>query len=215
MPESSPSPHPATVQSRSSWSVEIGRLRFAVTREREVERGFPAAAPSRSAWPFSAGALTGVGTVALLVAGASAAPRDMIAARYMVSVPVPAAVVPHVARRASSKPAGRTVARATSIGLSSGERFDAADAPYVARAMATGAFQEWDDALGQHRFLTAGPARVEDGRYCRNMALLVRLAEGGSRVHSATRCTTEPVSEPPERSDIEGLDASSTEQPRK
>lgn len=194
--------HPATVRSRTSWTVEIGRLRFAFSRIREVDIDFPSPAPARSAWPFSAGALAGVGTVALLVAGAGAAPREQIAAHHMVSVPVPTAVAPYVTRRASPRPAGRAVPRATArITTSSGERFDAEDEPHVARAMTTGAFQEWDDALGQHRFLTAGPARVEDGLHCRNMALLVRLAEGGSRVRSATRCTKAPVSEqaPPEQ----------------
>lgn len=201
MPESSDRPHPSpTIRSHTSWSVELGRLRFAVTRVREAERGMPVVAPRRSAWPFGAGALTGVGTVALLVAGASAAPRDMIAARYSVSVPVPTPVEHRVVRAIVRKPVGRTVPRA--IALASGERFDANDEPYVTRAMATGAFQEWDDALGQHRFLTAGPARLENGRYCRNMALLVRLAEGGSRVRSATRCTTQPVADAPPPLDV-------------
>lgn len=186
---------PATLRSHSSWSVEIGRLRFAVTRAREVAEARPLAAPTRSAWPFSAGALAGVGTVALLVAGASAAPRDVLSAHYLVSVPVPTATQPRVVRAVPRKAsAGRVVPRA--VKTTSGAEFDAGDEAYVARAMTTGAFQEWEDGTGQRRFLTAGPARAEGGRFCRDMALMVRLAEGGSRVRSATRCTTDPVSEP-------------------
>ena len=67
----------------------------------------------------------------------------------------------------------------------------------MARALATGAMEEWEGTDGQRRFLTAGPARVADGRTCRAMALLVRLADGGSHVRSGERCTTAPVSDAP------------------
>lgn len=186
----------APFRSRTRWGVEIGRLQFAVTRTREVEGTPPGAAPPppRPAWPFAAGAAAGVGALALLVAGASAAPRDILSARYMVSVPIPPPAV-RVARPAPRKPAatGRAVPRPAAA---SGEHFDAGDEPYVARAMATGAFQEWEDDVGQRRFLTAGPARAAGGRFCRDLALLVRFTEGGSHVRSAKRCTTGPISEP-------------------
>ena len=171
----------------SSWSIEFGRFRIAVTRTRAM----PAARPRASA--FAAGALAGVGGVALLVVGANAAPQPAATVRYMVSVPVPAAAR-HLVRATPKAPvAGRQTPKPAAA--LTGERFDAADEPHVARAMATGAFQQWEDADGMPRFLTAGPARFTNGRACRDLALLVRLAGGGSHVRSVERCTTGPVTD--------------------
>ncbi len=204
------SPHAAaspdqvfTSDVHTSWGIEIGRLRLAVTRTRDARTVGRAVAPPRpvprAASPFAAGALAGMGAVALLVVGASAERPSAGSDRYMISVPVPGPAVRHLARPAPRKRApGRATPPAAALaGDPSGETFDAGDEPYVARAMATGAFQEWEDAAGQRRFLTAGPARFADGRSCRAMALLVRLAEGGSHVRSAQRCTTGPVSDAP------------------
>lgn len=190
----------ATHQSRTAWDVEIGRLRFAVSRTREtrsVGSAGPAARPPRTVGSFASGAVAGIGAVALLVVGASAAPRPP--APYLVSVPIPAP-----AQRALVRPTHHTVVAGRSspraVVTMAPAAFDRADEPYVVKAMATGAFQEWEDVLGQRRFLTAGPAHVAGGRYCRDMALLVRLAEGGSHVRSATSCKPMPVSTalPPE-----------------
>ena len=201
------SPHAAaspdqvfTADVHTSWGIEIGRLRLAVTRTRDARTVGRAVAPPRpvprAASPFAAGALAGMGAVALLVVGASA--ERPTASRYMVSVPVPGPAVRHLARPAPRKRAPAPTPPAAALaGDPSGETFDVGDEPYVAKAMATGAFQEWEDAAGQRRFLTAGPAHFADGRSCRAMALLVRLAEGGSHVRSAQRCTTGPVSDAP------------------
>lgn len=179
-------------QSRTSWGVELGGLRLAVTRTDEQRPLGPVVwppAPPRRA-PFVAGALAGVGAVALLVVGASAAPRPALPGHYLVSVPVPApARVARPRPRAAVGQSTKPKAAMVPLAAMAGDRLDAADEPHVARAMATGSLQEWEDQWGQRRFLTAGPARVAGGRACRDLALLIRLAEGGSHVRSIERCT--------------------------
>lgn len=181
---------------RTILAVELGGFRLALTRDADSAR--PA-----QARPFGLGAFAGLTLATLALAGASAAPRPDAPIRYVVSVDVPPPVA-QVARPAPRPSLGRFVRKPPPVSAVEDTSFDAADAPYIARAMATGALQEWEGADGQLRFLTAGPPRTAGGRTCRDMALLIRLAEGGSRVRSAERCTTEPVSaaaqpaEPPE-----------------
>ena len=185
----------ATSRSHHRWGVEVGAFRVAVTRTRETHHyALPTLRPAPSrARTFAAGALAGVGGVALLVVGANAAPRPVSPISYMVSVPVPTAAR-HVAPRAPRATApGRQTPR--KVTAPAGDRFDPADEPHVAQAMATGAFQQWEDANGLPRFLTAGPARFSNGRACRDLALLIRFANGGSHVRSAERCTTGPVTD--------------------
>lgn len=185
-------------RSHTRWGVELGGFRCAVTRTRETCNQPSALRRSASrARAFTAGALTGIGGVTLLVVGASAAPGVFTPVRYLVSVPVPD-VVSHAVRTAPRKAApGRATRSSPVADAFTGDRFAAADEPYVARAMATGAFQEWEGADGLPRFLTAGPAHPGNGRVCRDLALLVRLADGGSHVRSAERCTTGPISDAP------------------
>ena len=188
-------------QSATRWAVEIGRFRVAVTRTREtrgaglVPPWLPRAA-ARPFWPIATGAFASISALALLVVGAGAT-RPVETGRYMLSVPVPSAPVRHVARShhrpAPGLAAPRTLAPPNMT--AGGDPFEAADKLYVDQAMQTGAFQEWRDAAGQQRFLTAGPPRAVGGKTCRDMALLIRFAEGGSRVHTAERCTTAPVSD--------------------
>ena len=178
-------PEPRT---QTLLAFQIGGLRLALTRDGSTVR-------RPTARPFGMGAFTGLAVATLALAGASAAPRPEALARYSVSVDVPARVA-RAARPTARPSPGRIARLATPVAPAIDVPFEGPDAPYVARAMATGAFQEWEGADGQLRFLTAGPARAEGGRTCRDMALLIRLAEGGSRVRSAERCTTEPVSDP-------------------
>lgn len=198
----------ASWQSHTRWGFEIGSLRVAVTRTR-AGHGVAAAAMSapttgvRPAGPLLIGAFAAVGALTLLVAGATAAPRPAGPVRYMVSVPIPVAAAvartrPH--RIATGRAAARRAVAAPRLATatpSSDEPFGAADAPHVARAMTTGAFQEWEDAAGRRRFLTAGPARAAGGRFCRTLALMVRAPEGTSHVRTIERCGTGPVPDDP------------------
>lgn len=177
-----PEPRPRTL-----LALEVGGFRLSLTRTGS------AAGPAQ-ARPFGVGAFTGLAVATLALAGASAAPRPEALTRYTVSVDVPAPVA-RVVRPAPRPSPGRVSSKAVAAAAPVDAPFEGADAPYVARAMATGAFQEWMGADGQLRFLTAGPARTEGVRTCRDLALLIRLAEGGSRVRSAERCTTEPVND--------------------
>lgn len=186
---------------RTLIACEIGRYRLALT---SAARAGDRASGTR---PFAAGALASLGVATLALAGASAAPRPEAALRYSVSVAVPAPPPRNLARSVRSHAPGRIAKPVTpATPAPAPGPFGAEDAPYVIRAMTTGAFQEWDDDLGQHRFLTAGSARVEGGQTCRNMALLVRLADGGSRVRSAEHCTTGPVSDAPTPATPDGQD---------
>ena len=189
---------PAVTRTRTSWDVELGDLRFGITRTRETQTAGDAAVPTRAArpgWPLAIGAFAGVSALGLAVMGATAAVRPDLPARYMVSMPVPALAPPPRAHHVRRPGPARTATPALSI-ADARDGFAAGDAPFVARALRTGAFQEWSDADGERRFLTAGPARAgPDGQTCRDLALLVRLADGGSHVHAAQRCTAEPVSD--------------------
>ncbi|WP_375392506.1 hypothetical protein [uncultured Sphingomonas sp.] len=193
-----PRARPAVSRTRTSWDVELGGLRFGITRTRETQTAGDAVVPTRAArpaWPLAIGAFAGVSALGLAVMGATAAVRPDLPARYMVSMPVPALAPPPRAHHVHRPAPVRTGAAAVSP-ADARDGFAAGDAPYVARALRTGAFQEWSDADGQHRFLTAGPGRAgADGKTCRDLALLVRLADGGSHVHAAQRCTAEPVSD--------------------
>lgn len=162
---------------RTFLALEIGSVRFALTTTGEGSR-----------LPFAAGALTGLGAMTLALAGATAAPRIAEPHRYSVTLAVPDPVARPVGRATRTPAAGVKAKRAAA--LMATPAFGAGDERYVREAMATGAMQEWTDSAGQLRFLTAGPARVSGERTCRDMALLVRLGEGGSRVRSAERCFT-------------------------
>jgi len=176
-------------RTRTLIALEIGGLRLALTRTGSAAR-------SAQTRRFGMGAFTGLAVTTLALAGASAAPQPQPQAvtRYTVTVDVPAPIARAV--KATPRPAsGRINKPRIAEGIAADAPFGLEDAPNVARAMTTGAFQEWEGADGQLRFLTAGPARAEGGRTCRDMALLIRLAEGGSRVRSVERCTTAPVSD--------------------
>jgi hypothetical protein len=179
-------------------AVEVGGFRLALTRN-------PASARPRQTRPFGLGAVAGLTVATLALAGASAAPRPDLPSRYLVTVDVPPPVA-HAVRPTGRPAPVRATKRAAPVVAAADASFQAADLPYVAHAMATGEFQEWEGADGALRFLTAGPARVEGGRTCRDMALLVRLAEGGSRVRSAERCTTEPVRDTAPPADLTAQD---------
>ncbi len=193
------------VQSRSNWSVEVGRHRLSVTRTRERRviggaGGAPARAARRSIWPVAAGVFTTVSAFGLVVVGAVATPRLAERARYAVSVPVPTTdrmTAASPAHLASGRTPSRLAALSRPAGDASSTRFEAGDEPHVAAAMASGEFQEWRDAAGQLRFLTAGTARTDAGRHCRDLALLTHLAGGGSHVVSERRCTSAELRDAP------------------
>lgn len=182
-------------QSRTRWGVEIGGLQLAVTRTREERRrGDGVTRSARGPWGIAIGAFASLSALALLVVGAGAA-RPESQARYSVVVPVPEVAAPAVRRVAPATPRPTVGVVAAKPVMTLDKAFGSADEPYVARALASGAFQEWEDAAGQRRFLTAGPARIAGGRACRNLALLIRLPDGGSRVRSAERCIAAPLIE--------------------
>ena len=187
-------------RSRTRWALEIGRLRVEITRTREAHTvGVPAtglAARPASFWPVVAGTFVSVSAFALVVFGARATQRPPDRPRYIVSVAVPAA--PHVAETPRRRPAiGREAPPMEVQATARDSHFDFDEEPHVAAAMRTGELQEWLGDDGQRRFLTAGPASAEGDRRCRDLALLTRLAEGGSHVRALHRCTTATVGDPP------------------
>lgn len=186
-------------QSRTSWGFEIGRHRLSVTRTREARTigqmiDAPRSRPShRPAWPLAIGAFASVSAFGLFVFGAVASeplmPRQQV--RYSVSLPVPVRASRPVkdTRVHKIRTAPALVDAGEWIGSNlSGPRFDAADEPYVVKAMHTGAFQEWLNSDGQRRFLNVGPEQAEGDRRCRDLALLIRASDNSSRTRSARRC---------------------------
>lgn len=207
------------VQSRSSWDVEVGRHRWSFTRTRETRTvGYggraEASPPARIFWPIVIGCFAVVGAFGLMVAGAFATPPSPGRPDYVLSIAVPAAPPSGASggrkhrapsRRASLAP-GTRLADTISPAALAGENDDR----HIALAMRTGAFQEWRDAAGQARFLTAGPVQAEAGRQCRQMALLVRRASG-NQVTSMRHCTDGALGE--ERTDGQAQNVGSREPP--
>lgn len=191
-------------QSRTSWDLEFGRRSLCVTRIREARTLGPAniAVGRRDAprliWPLVIGIVISITAFGLAVVGAVASEPSYLqkATRYSVSVPVPEPETKRPHRLANhqfkrSRPAlPPTAFSASSAAILSGDRFDAEDEPYAAKAMEAGEFQEWLGADGQRRFLNAGPVHTKGGKLCRDMALLIRRTDGSSLARSAQRCTT-------------------------
>lgn len=194
--------HAVTItQSRTSWGLEIGQHRLALTRMREARvvgqlKDPPARNVAKSAWPLAIGTFASVSAFGLFVFGAVASeplPLPQFG-RYSVSVPVPARsaaseVDAPIRRARKIRVAVPPVAVPTSQEVAfSGSRFELADEPYVTKAMRTGEFQEWLGADGQRRFLSVGAEQADGERRCRELALLVRRTDGSNQARSARRC---------------------------
>ena len=188
-------------QSRTSWGLEIGHHRMAVTRMREARvvgrhAEFGAARSAvRPVWPLAIGTFASVSAFGLFVFGAVASePLLPQFARYSLIVPVPARsetpviTIPIRHARKVRTAVPPTTALPAQDAISSGTRFEAADEPYVAKAMRTGELQEWLGADGQRRFLSAGAEQVDGDRHCRELALLVRRTDGNNQAYGARRC---------------------------
>lgn len=188
---------PAPPAPRTLLAIEIGGVRLALTSADRPGRPW-----SR---PFALGAVAGLGAATLALAGASAMPQAAVPIRYTVRQVVPDRPVARLVQSQPRVAPGRARSHAKPVAPTP---FGDQAAPYVVRAMATGELQEWDDDAGRHRFLTAGPARIEGGRTCRAMALLTHLADGGSHVRSAEHCVTGAVVDAPAQPSAPAGDAS-------
>lgn len=199
----------AITQSRTSWGIELGRHRLAVTRMREARTvgGADAArdrpTTPRSVWPVAIGTFASVSAFGLIVFGAVASEPLSFAGhqRYSLSVPLPARSARATPDRSTRPPKARVAAAIPpAVTLDDGADGSAlpilADEIYVARAVRTGEFQEWLGADGQRRFLSAGPEQVDGDRRCRALALLIRRADGGNEVRNSRHCTDAPASGP-------------------
>lgn len=200
---------PVTItQSRTSWGIEVGRHRMAVTRMREARtvggtdapRGQPTT--PKSIWPIAIGTFASVSAFGLIVFGAVASePLPFVGhQRYSVSVPLPAPSAKQTTGHPAHAPKARIVtmiAPATPLADdadASAHRPALPDEVYVARAVRTGELQEWLGADGQRRFLSAGPEQVDGDQRCRALALLIRRTDGGNEVRNSRRCADAPAS---------------------
>ena len=158
-------------------------------------------APTRSTRPFAIGALAGVSALGLLALGAIAPARLALAGRprYSVSVPLAPRSAKHIAGRAPH--VSRIRVAAGEAALLPPDDVNVARPPlgtssedlYIERAMRTGQLQEWLGVDGQRRFLNVGPEQEDGDRYCRDMVMLIRRADGRSETRSSRRCLTDRV----------------------
>ena len=202
-------------QSRTTWGLQIGSHQLRITRTTEARAFSPSGGPRRGlrtasshVWPLAIGTFASVSAFGLLVFGAIASVPSLPHQGYALSVLVPPPARPDRRKLHHRKPhtTASSSPRRFDEPIMSGTHFDAADEPYVRKAMGSGDLQEWSGPSGERRFLSVGPERIDGKGRCRDLVLLVRDKDGESQTHDGWRCMASSMSQTVDKTALDRLD---------